>query len=225
LKLTVEMTKQVAGQLNNLFTISDNYAQAELNNIRKKKDADILALDEMGLSAVEHQNRKDKIEADALEEEKIVKRKQKKLAKAMAIVKGATAVMDTWEVWGGWPAGIIPAGIMAGITLSEVALIESQTFAHGGMVSPRKFGGDSVPAMLTPREIVSTQGASDIYGDEIIRMNQLADGEVTSPMGMGGAMNVTIQALDAGSFEDYIRANPNALANALDFLKDKRYIT
>tara|TARA_R100001163_G_C5067080_1_gene205942 strand:- start:588 stop:2702 length:2115 start_codon:yes stop_codon:yes gene_type:complete len=80
------------------------------------------------------------------------------LAKGEATVKAFEAANKTFAQFGGWPAGIVPAALALSIGMANVAAIDSQKFAAGGIVQGVDSGqGDTVPAMLTPGELVLNQ--------------------------------------------------------------------
>ena len=82
----------------------------------------------------------------------------KMLAKGEAYVKAYEAANKTFAQFGGWPAGVIPAGLALAIGIGNVKAIDSQSFATGGIVQGVNRGqGDTVPAMLTPGELILNQ--------------------------------------------------------------------
>ena len=82
----------------------------------------------------------------------------KLLAKGEALVNAYSASAKTFSQFGGWPAGIVPAGIALALGLENVKAIDSQQFASGGIVQGVDRGqGDTVPAMLTPGELILNQ--------------------------------------------------------------------
>ena len=78
------------------------------------------------------------------------------LATAIAALPGA--VMESFLRGGGYPWGLIPAGLMLATGLSNINAIRSATFSGGGATASAGGGGGSggVPASL------QAQGASDI---------------------------------------------------------------
>ena len=85
-------------------------------------------------------------------------KRTKMLAKGEAIVKSFEAANKTFAQFGGWPAGVIPAALALSIGLGNVKAIDSQSFAYGGIVQGNDTGaGDTVPAMLTPGELILNQ--------------------------------------------------------------------
>lgn len=86
----------------------------------------------------------------------------KALAKGEATVKAFEAANKTFAKFGGWPAGIIPAGLALAIGMGNVASIDSQSFAGGGIVQGIDTGqGDTVPTMLTPGELILNQAQQE----------------------------------------------------------------
>ncbi len=101
------------------------------------------------------------------------------------------------------------AAIAAG--LARVALIEGTKFQFGGRVPSR--GIDTVPALLAPGEIVSTQQAANLFGSQIAQMNQMAEG-LGGAQGGGGDMFI-INAVDAQSFENMLKRHGLALGRGI----------
>ena len=86
----------------------------------------------------------------------------KALAKGEATVKAFEAANKTFAQFGGWPAGIIPAGLALAIGMGNVASIDAQSFAAGGIVQGIDTGqGDTVPTMLTPGELILNQAQQE----------------------------------------------------------------
>ena len=84
------------------------------------------------------------------------------LAKGEATVKAFEAANKTFAKFGGWPTGIVPAGLALSIGMANVAAIDSQKFAAGGIVQGVDSGqGDTVPAMLTPGELILNQAQQE----------------------------------------------------------------
>lgn len=87
----------------------------------------------------------------------------KALALAQALVALPTTVMETYKNNGGWPWGLIPAGIMLGIGLGEIAQLRSVSLGGGGSggggASRGGGGGSSIArsALLDPAPVVSAE--------------------------------------------------------------------
>jgi len=70
------------------------------------------------------------------------------LAMAQAAVALPTAVMESFKNGGGYPWGLIPAGLMLVEGLAQINTIRSQKFDSGGSVSTPSIGGGSVGATV-----------------------------------------------------------------------------
>jgi len=86
----------------------------------------------------------------------------KALAKGEATVKAFEAANKTFAKFGGFPTGIVPAGLALAIGMGNVASIDAQSFAGGGIVQGIDTGqGDTVPTMLTPGELILNQAQQE----------------------------------------------------------------
>lgn len=84
----------------------------------------------------------------------------KRLAQGEAIVSTYQAANKAFANFGGVPGGILPAAASVVIGLANVAEIEKTEFAEGGIV-PGTGNRDTVPAMLTPGEVILNQAQQD----------------------------------------------------------------
>ena len=122
----------------------------------------------------------------------------------------------------GGVAGAVLAGVIVAAGLAAVATIASQSFQHGGISTRPQYlqgggfgrGTDSLPAILTPGEIVSTASASSLFGAQITAFNQEASGGggAGSP---GTGLSLHIRTMDARSFRDSLKLNRLGLAKEL----------
>ncbi len=140
----------------------------------------------------------------------------KRAAQAQALVDTYAGGIAAFKALAGIPlvgpflgAAAAAAAIAGG--LARVALIEGTKFQFGGRVPSR--GIDTVPALLAPGEIVSTQQASNLFGPQIAQMNQMAEG-LGGAQG-GGGDTFIINALDAQSFENMLKRNGLALGRGI----------
>jgi len=187
-------TQRVVAMVGGLYNSLLNLRKAQ---IKKELDADIAAVLDSTKSeeekAAEIQNLKD----DALLAEKKAAKELKGIRLAAAIGEAALMVISALQT-----KPFVPLGIAAGaIALATGAAQIAQPYQFGGGVKPYAFGGvapesDTVPALLTPGEIVSTKDASDQFGDEILRLNQIASGGGGAS---GGQMIINIYATDGES--------------------------
>jgi transposase-like protein len=86
---------------------------------------------------------------------------RKRIQQGAALVDGARAVMGGWSAASQlqpYPvmlaAGIASTVLIGAETAAQIAIIEQQKMAYGGVVTGGTAGQDSVPAMLMPGEIV-----------------------------------------------------------------------
>jgi len=194
---------------------------ANSQKAQKKKITDIQTrIDDGVISEQAGQIQKDAINKKALDDQKKLKQKQQHMDAISASISGIEAVMDTYAAFGGWPLGVVPAAIMAGIAVANVSAIKSQSFPFGGRVKPVP-GGDTVNANLNPREIISSPAAAEQFGDEIAGMNQAAEGGSAG----GFREQITINAIDSESLEDALRRNPVAIRNAIQEIKEDGFLT
>ena len=108
------------------------------------------------------------------------------LSYASAVVKAIEAANKTFAQFGGWPTGVVPAGIALSLGMTQANAIKSQKFASGGIVQGIDTGqGDTVPALLTPGELV---------------LNQAQQENVANAMG-----GVTINFTGPITNDDYVR--------------------
>lgn len=105
----------------------------------------------------------------------------KLLAKGEALVSAYSASAKTFTQFGGWPAGIVPAGIALALGLENVKAIDSQQFASGGIVQGQNIGqGDTVPAMLTPGELILNQAQQSNLAGKMSGVTINFNGPVTN---------------------------------------------
>ncbi len=157
----------------------------------------------------------DTLNKRALEDERAIKRKQQKFAIASALIDTAGAIMKIWNGPGGPIMKTAMTVAVAALGASNIAQISAQTFARGGVVKGFSTGGsvpvgDTVPAMLTPGEMVSTKSAVDQFGAEIADMNQRAAGG----SGGGQPMVININAVDGESVYRVLIDNKSEFSKA-----------
>lgn len=107
-----------------------------------------------------------KAEQDAREEEMQLKQAQRTKRKniSQAIIESSLAVLKTFTQWGGWPAGVAPAAIMAAIGATQVGLMSATpAMAKGGMV--KADDGKTYNALLDPEKRGYVSGPTVIVGE------------------------------------------------------------
>jgi TP901 family phage tail tape measure protein len=215
-KTEMDLGKTVAQGLGNISTGLMNLEKA---NIQKKLDADINAVLDSTKSE-EDKNAAIKIlKEKALQDEKSYAKELKPIRMAQAIANGALAIINALTAKPFIPVGVAAGAMAAVATGLQIATIAAQPYAQGGKVMSFANGGavpssDTVPALLTPGEFVSTRAAAQQFGPELNRLNQEADGG--SPAGGGGdTFNITIPAIDGESVYNMIINNKEETADGL----------
>lgn len=149
----------------------------------------------------------------------------KRGAQFQALVDTYAAANAAYKAMAGIPIigpglGAAAAAAAATAGLVNVAQIEKQTFAFGGRVQPVP-AQDTVPALLTPGEQIATPAAARLYGSEIDRMNQIAEGGDTA-VG-GGSTVVNVYTLSGKAFLDTVKESPDEFAEAIEFVRKRGY--
>ena len=83
------------------------------------------------------------------------KKADQKSAETKILIDGLIAIAKIFGDFG-WPAGIVPAGIMAGITAVNVAQVRKYKKGEISIKGPGSETSDSIPAMLSAGESVMT---------------------------------------------------------------------
>lgn len=100
----------------------------------------------------------------------------KEAKKQQAVINGLLAVSQTFATFG-WPAGIIPAGVMAGIAALQVAQINKMNppkFRRGevNIQGPGTTTSDSIHAMISKGESVINADATSKWEDVLRAINE-----------------------------------------------------
>lgn len=148
--------------------------QQEFKNYQKNNDKKRKELQDRLNAGLISQAQYDKSMADLQEKEDAKQEemearqaeRQKKANIAQAIIQSALAVAKTFAEWG-YPLGIAPAAIMAGLGAAQVALIAATPtgYAAGGMVT-RAQDGRRFNAHLSPDKRGFITGATILVGEE-----------------------------------------------------------
>ena len=132
------------------------FKQYQKDNEKKKKA--LKSRYDDGLISQEQYNAKvEELEAEEEARREEMEIKQAKRAKALslsqAIINTSLAVMKTYAAWGGWPAGVAPAAIMAALGAAQAAMIAAQPVGaeEGGFIDVRRAqDGKAFKARLSP---------------------------------------------------------------------------
>lgn len=159
--------------LMNLYSMWIGYEnqalQQRITNIQEEEDREselyagkIERLKALGVDTAEvekeAQEAKETADAETAQRIDAIRRKifenEQKAKIAQTVMSGAQAVISTYANAGGWPFGIVPASIMAGISAAQVGMIASQKYqglATGGTLSSSGgvLVGEQGPELLT----------------------------------------------------------------------------
>lgn len=137
-------------------------------------------------------------EGNEEEQEQIRKkfaRKQKTLDTAQAIINGALAVTKATAQTGILAPFAVPTIIAS--TAAQVALIQSQKFAKGGLVKgPGTGTSDSIPAMLSNGEAVINAKSTKMFRNELSSINKAGGGVAFATGGIAGETGSRSSRLD-----------------------------
>ena len=98
----------------------------------------------------------------------------KRQAEFEIIINGAIAVAKTFATLG-YPAGVVPAGIMAGSTLAQIAIVESQPvpkFEKGGLLDGKRHSQGGTLVEGEKGEFIINRGATAKNMDLINNINK-----------------------------------------------------
>ena len=210
-----QMTAAVGDLYGNLVALRKQQIQNEL-------DAQIRSVLASGASEEEKQAKISNLREKARQKEIASLKKLKAIKLAMAISDTAVAIVGALGSRPFSPFNLVLASIVAAAGAAQIATIAASPYAQGGFARGGNIpASDTIPAMLSPNEIVSTSAASERFGAEIQRLNQIADG---GGFGGGSGGNYYINAMDAQSFLEAIKRQPDKFAEAMQLVKSERYL-
>lgn len=161
------------------------------------------------------QSLNDQAETDKLEALRALK--PVKYAQAVSSIAVGVAGALGAQPW--TPANFGLAALVGAAGLVQLSAIAASPYEFGGVGVPR--GTDSVNAVLTEGEMVSTVAASNQFGNEIADMNQRAE---TGDGGGSGSISITIVAMDGADVERVLVGNPEALARGIKEAVENRHL-
>lgn len=206
--------------------------ETEIEAIQKSTAAQIRAVELSALNEEEKSNKityikeqqhskEQELKRKAEQLEKESRRKMKPLMVAEAVAGTALAVINALQVKPFIPLGVA-AGAMAGAAgAAQVAIIEAQSFATGGKVQPMQ---DIVPSFLTPGESVNTKNTTEVFGEKIAYMNNVSESVNSNAVGTNNSQTIIIQAMDAKSFQNFLKQNPEALSKGIKTAQKRRLL-
>lgn len=207
-------------------TISDSLSQIQQNRLQRETDAALAALDletQNRIAAAQgDQTKIAAIEKDAANKraalEKEAARKRKQIAVREALINTALAI--TRALTGAPPpANLILAGVAAAAGAAQLAVIQSQEFAEGGVVrrlgpgkvrerqnAPKTAKGDTVLAYLAPGEMV-LNGEQQNTIRSLFGKDAFALAGVPGEGGRGGTRRSGIPAFASGGVVGIVPQN------------------
>lgn len=202
--------------------VADAFSQIQSNRLQRETDAALAALDLETQNRIQaaqgNQTKIAAIEKDAANKraaiEKEAARKRKQIAVREAIINTALAI--TRALTGAPPpANLILAGVAAAAGAAQLAVINSQEFAEGGIVkrlkpgiirekqnAPKTAKGDTVLAYLAPGEMVLNEGQQNtlrsLYGQDAFALAGVPGESATRRAGIpafagGGVVGIVPQ--------------------------------
>ena len=208
-----QATNAVGDVYNNLLGLRRAQIQSEL-------DSQINAVLVSGASEEEKQAKISNLREAAQRKEIAAAKKLKPIKLAMAISDTALAIVGALGNKPWTPFNFALAALVGAAGAAQIATIAAQPYAQGGFVRGNIPSSDTVPAMLTPNEIVSTSAASERFGSEIQRLNQIAEGG----FGRSGGDKFYINAIDSQSFLEAVKRQPGKFAEAMQLVRSERYL-
>ncbi|MBU2249342.1 MAG: hypothetical protein KKD77_21520 [Gammaproteobacteria bacterium] len=158
-----EIIDAYANYASQSFQIFDNIHQMRMNQIatedQRERDSINANIKNEGARQRALEALSKKTEAREREE----RERQKKWAILQAIINGAEAIVRLWSI-PGFPAAIPLAAVVAGITASQIGVIQSQKFAEGGRVGGRLHSQGGTPVEAEKNEYIMSRRATAKYG-------------------------------------------------------------
>lgn len=189
-----QTTQMFTDFASSIVSIGQMMTETQLNNLEKETEAKYKSLDNAykadtkytknkGKLEEQYANAKEKIAEEQGAKEKELRNKQKGWSTAQALISGAEATMNAWvqAMKLAYPFNLISGAAMTGVitakTIAQIAAIQSQKFAAGGIVDgPRS--GDQVSAQLNGGEMVLTNQQQSALWSMISSGSYKAQGDI-----------------------------------------------
>jgi len=207
------MYGQIGTQVGDIFK---NIEQARTNQLDQEQSDREEAVKNSTMSETQKADAIKKIDADIAAKKKEIAREQQAMSIAQALINGAVGITKLWYENGALAPLFI--GLEVASVASQIAVIASQKFASGGIVQGQGTG-DTVPAMLSPGEVVlnSQQQAATLMAIAKGSAPSTTNKNVNLHMGdiviNGSPDNNTLKAIGK-SREDQIRNTRKMLIQA-----------
>ncbi|MEN6568976.1 MAG: hypothetical protein ABFC18_03085 [Rikenellaceae bacterium] len=149
-----------------IFQIASNNLESrytrELDLLDAKTESE---LQKAGDNEKKRQQILERSEYQKSEIDKKYRKEQQQLDIKQAVIDGAMAIVKTYAKFG-WPAGILPAAMMAAVTALQVGVIKSQKFAVGGWTGKgmgKDDTGERIAGIVHGEEFVIRRGPAEKY--------------------------------------------------------------
>jgi hypothetical protein len=180
----------------------DNTFNAEQDRLNQKVEDGLITQAEADRQSAELEKKKN---AEALKEQKRLFTEQKKRQKTQAVINGALAFTNALAT----TQPLVPAGLIAGAgvlisTGVQIAKIESQKFAKGGILSGKSHaqGGIKTPfGELEGGEAVINKRSTNMFKGTLSRINEAGGGVRFASggiLGQGTSQGTTQEGTDLG---------------------------
>jgi len=195
----------------NMAQIFTDLVQVQINSIEKQRKKEIEAVKASGKTAKEKQKQIEEINKKAEEEQRRMANVNKVIAVGETIISTAQGIANALTM-SPPPLGIAMAAIVGAMGAAQIALIASQSFAHGGVVQGPE-AGDNVLVRANGGEMVLTQAQQ-------ARLLAMAEGQAGSN---SPSVTNSISVSITGNVDDETWAERmRALVNELDELAYSR---
>jgi hypothetical protein len=141
---------------------TDNANKSALDSLKKTNKAKKKLSDEEREFVVKQTSDALGLAAEAASQNKDFAVVGQKLKFGQAVVNAYQSASETFAKFGGFPTGVAPAALAFSVGIGYAQNILRQKFADGGIVPGVNSGaGDTVPAMLTPGEVILNQAQQE----------------------------------------------------------------
>lgn len=175
-----DQAKQVG---NALLEYADQYLGKKKENIQEETDSKTAALEDEKQKKIDnvnstikdeakkqkaidkinkvYKNKEDKLKEDGLKKTKKIAREQKAIRYAQAVGNGAMAIINGFETQPFFPTGLLMGALATALVGVQIATINAQTYAQGGLVTGSGTGtSDSIPARISNGEYIMNAQAT-----------------------------------------------------------------
>jgi hypothetical protein len=197
--------------------IGSAFVQQARSQVEEQRKADIEKVKSSSKSEEDKQKEIEKINAKAEAEDKKLAQREKALAIGKAVINTALAVANALTSQPFLPMGPIMAGVAAALGTAQIAIIASQQFAQGGIVTGASFTGDQIPVRVNSGEMILNRAQQS----QLFAMaNGIGGGNAIS---MGGDTIVINGNADQNAIDQIRKSRQEQMQEMKDLLKEMKY--